>query len=106
DTEPTGGADQRHGGLGPRAGHLQGGGAAGLGERAVGQEGATPRGLGVADAAGYDGGRQAPDRAAALVDQAGLAGQALAVLGDPDQVAHAATDVAAGEHAHAAGVAV
>src|SRR4029453_13015221 len=46
------------------------------------------------------------DRAAALVDQPGLPGQSLTVLGDPDQVAHAAADVAAGEHAHPARVAV
>ena len=65
----------------------------------MGQEGAPPGGLGVVDAAGDHRRRQPADRPAALVDQPGLAGQALAVLGDPHQVAHAAADVAAGEHA-------
>ena len=42
-----------------------GGAAARLGERAVGEERAAPRGLGVADAAGDDGRRQAAHRTAA-----------------------------------------
>ena len=41
-----------------------------------------------------------------MVDQARLAGQALAVLGDPDEVANPVKGVATGEHADPAGVAV
>ena len=43
-------------------------------------------------------GRQPADRAAALVEQAGLAGQRLAVLDDPDDVAAALADAVALDH--------
>ena len=106
DAEPAGDADQGERGLGAGAGDLERGGAAGLGERAVGQERAAPGGDGVAAAAGDDRGRQPADRAAALVEQAGLAGQGLAVLDDPDDVAAALADAVALDHGDVGGVAV
>ena len=51
DLEPAGRADQGERGLRARAGHLQGRGAARLGQRAVRQERAAPGGLGVAGGA-------------------------------------------------------
>ena len=80
---------------GPGAGDLQRGGAAGLGERAVGQEGAAPGGDGVAVAAGDDLRRQPAHRAAAAVEEPGLAGQRLAVADDAHDVAAVLADAVA-----------
>ena len=80
--------------------------AAGLGERAVGQEGAAPGGDRVAAAAGDHRGRQPAHGPAALVEQAGLPGQRLAVLDDPDDVAAALADAVALDHHHVGLVAV
>src|SRR3954454_16926188 len=79
DAQPAGRADERHRRLGTGAGDREGRRPAGLGERAVGEEGAAPGGLGVVDAAGDDRRREPAHGPAALVDQPGLAGQALAV---------------------------
>ena len=64
----------------------------------MGQERAAPGGDRVAAAAGDDRGRQAAHRAAALVEQAGLAGQRLAVLDDAHEVAAALADAVALDH--------
>src|SRR5205085_2035557 len=80
DAQAAGDADQGERGLGTGAGDLEGRGAPGLGERAVGQEGAAPGGDRVAATSGDDRGRQAAHRSAALVEQAGLARERLAVL--------------------------
>ena len=77
--EPAPDPDQGQGGLGGGAGDLERAGAAGFGERTVGQEGSPPGGLGIADAAGDDVVRQPLHGTTAQVDQAGLAGQPLAV---------------------------
>ena len=106
DAQPAGRADQREGRLGPGAGDLEGRRPAGLGERAVGEERAAPGGLGVAHRAADDLGRQPAHRAAAAVDQAGLAGQRLAVLDDPHDVAAALAQPAGREHEDLGGVAV
>ena len=79
DPEAAGRADQRQRGLGARAGDLQEERAARLGERAVRQERAAPGRLRVAGAAADHLRRQAPDRAAAAVDEAGLPGQPVTV---------------------------
>ena len=63
----------------------------------MGEEGAAPGGLGVGDAAGDDLVRQPAHRPAAKVDQPGLPGQPLAVLGDPHEVAAALAQAAAGD---------
>ena len=55
----------------------------------MGEERAAPGGLGVAERAGDDLRRQPAHRAAAAVEQAGLAGQCLAVLDDAHDVAAA-----------------
>ena len=91
--------------LGRRAGDLERAGPARFGQRAVGQERAAPGGLGVGDAAGDDLLRQSPHRPAAQIDQAGLAGQPLAVLGDPHEVAAAFAQAAAGQDLHLGAVA-
>ena len=98
DAEPAGDADDRERGLGAGAGDLERGRAAGLGQRAVGQEGTAPGGHGVAAATGDDGRRQATHGATAGVEQAGLAGQRLAVLDDAHDVAAALADAVALHH--------
>ena len=98
DAEPAGDTDERERGLGAGAGDLERGGAAGLGQRPVRQERAPPGRDGVAGAAGDDRGRKAPDRAAALVEQPGLAGQRLAVTHDADDVAAALAQAVALHH--------
>ena len=65
DAEPAGRADQREGGLRTGAGDLERRRAAGLGQRAVREEGAAPGGDGVAAAAGHDLRRQPAHRPAA-----------------------------------------
>src|SRR4029079_10976826 len=79
-------------------GDLEGRRATRFGERAVGQEGAAPRGDRVAGAPGDHGGREATDGSAPVVEQAGLPGQGLAVLDDADQVAAALPDAVALDH--------
>ena len=83
DLQPPGRADhgQRH--LRPRAGHLERHRPARLGQRAVGEERAAPGRLAVAGGAGDHLPRQPAHRPAVVVDQAGLPGQALAVLAPP-----------------------
>jgi hypothetical protein len=72
----------------------------------VGQERTTPRRDRVASATGHDGRWQPADRASALVEQAGLAGQRLTLLADPDDVAAALADAVALDHDHVRLVAV
>ena len=98
DAEPAGDADERERRLRAGAGDLERRRAAGLGQRAVREERAAPRGDGVAAATGHHGGRQAAHRPAALVEQAGLAGQRLAVLDHPHDVAAALADAVALHH--------
>ena len=83
DAEPAGRADQRQRRLRAGAGDLEGGAAARLGQRPVGEERAAPGGLGVAHPAGDDGRRQAAHRAAAGVEQARSAGPAPRRRGPP-----------------------
>ena len=106
DAHPAGRADQRQRRLRPGTGDLQRRRPARLGERAVGQERAPPGRLRVADPARDHLRRQPPYGPAALVEQAGLPGQPLAVLDHPDDVAVALAQPRAGEHLHLAGVPV
>ena len=80
DLEAPGGADERHRGLVAGAGDLEGGGAARVGERAVGEERAAPDGGELFARSGGEAVRQAADRAAAGVEQSGLAGEGLAAV--------------------------
>ena len=64
------------------------------------QEGAAPGRLGVGDAAADDLGGQPANGTPAHVEQAGLAGERLAVLGDAHDVPRALADTACGEHVH------
>ena len=97
DAEAAGDADERERGLGAGAGHLERRRTAGLGQRAVGEEGAAPGRVRVAAAAGDDrGGR--PRTGRPRCRQAGLAGQRLAVLDYPDDVAAALADAVALDH--------
>ena len=98
DAEPAGRTDQRERRLGPGAGDLQRRGAARLGQRAVGEERAAPGRLGVAHGAGHHLRRQPAHRSAAAVEQAGLAGQRLAVLDHPHDVAAALAQAAGRDH--------
>ena len=98
DAEPAGGTDEREGRLRAGAGHLERRGAAGLGERAVRQERAAPGGHRVAAGAGDDLRRQPAHRTAAAVEQAGLAGERLAVADHADDVPAALADAVAGDH--------
>jgi hypothetical protein len=72
----------------------------------VREERAAPRGDRVARAARDDCGGQAPDGTAALVEQAGLAGQRLAVLDHAHDVAAALADPVALHHDHVGALAV
>ena len=106
DAEPAGRAHERQRGLGTGAGDLHGRGPAGFGQGTVGQEGAAPDGLGVGGGAVDDGGRQPAHGASAAVQEAGLAGQRLAVADHPHHVPAAAAQSAAGDHDDFALVAV
>src|SRR5262249_20413441 len=98
DPKPPGGADHRQRRLRPRAGELKRHRPAWLGQRAVRQEGAAPGGLAVAGTPGNDLPRQPADWPAAHVDEAGLPGQAVAILADPDHVPVALAQAAWREH--------
>ena len=106
DAEAAGDADDGERGLRAGAGDLERGRAAGLGQRAVREEGTAPRGDGVAAATAHDGRREPTYGSAAVVEQAGLAGQRLAVLGDAHDVAAALADAVALHHHHVGRVAV
>ena len=107
DAEPARRTDEGQRRLGPGAGDLEGRGPARLGERAVGQEGPAPGGLGVARREPLTTcGGQPAHRAAPAVDQAGLPGQRLAVLDHPHDVAAALAQPAGREHEDLGGVAV
>jgi hypothetical protein len=99
-TQAPADTDQRERRLGGWAGDLERARPARLGERAVGEERAAPGRLGVGDAAGDDMVRQTLHRTAAQVDEAGLPGEPLAVLGDPDEVPAALADAAARDDLH------
>ena len=75
DAEPTGRADEGQRRFRAGAGHLERAGATGLGEGAVGEEGAAPGSHCIAAGAVDDDGRKTTHRTVALVDQAGLAGE-------------------------------
>ncbi len=92
DVEAARDADERKRGLGTGAGHLERGGPARFGERAVGKEGTAPGSHRVAGCAGDDLGRQAPDRAPALVEQTRLTGERLAVTDDTQHITIAALE--------------
>src|SRR6266545_1907658 len=104
--DPPGRAHQGHGGLGSGAGDLERAGAARLGQRPVGEERAPPRRDRTAHVGRHHVLREAPHGAAAHVEQAGLAGQRLAVLHHPDDVVAALAEPAGGEHVDLAGVPV
>src|SRR4029079_18874738 len=89
DAEPPGHADECERGLGAGTRHLEGRRPAWLGQGAVGQEGTAPGRDGVTGATGDHGRRQAAHRTTAVVEEPGLAGERLAVLGDPNEVAAA-----------------
>jgi hypothetical protein len=86
DTEPAGSADECHRGLVARAGHFQGGGTAWVGERTVREERASPDGCEFLERTCGEPVREAPDRATAGIQQAGLPGQGLATIEHADEV--------------------
>ena len=89
---------------GPGTGDLQRHRAARLGQRAVGEERAAPGRFAVAAAAGDHLPGQPAHRPPVAVHQAGLPGQAVAVLGHPDHVPVALPQPARGEHDQLGGV--
>ncbi len=92
DAQPARRPDQRQRRLGTGTGDLQRRRAARLGQRPVRQEGAAPGGLGVAQRAVDDRRREPADRAAGCVDESGLPGEPLPVLGHRQHVPVAPAD--------------
>src|SRR5918993_1170606 len=98
DVEAARCADEGERGLGAGAGHLERRRAARLGERSVGEEGAAPCALGVADGSADDLRRQSSHGATTAVDEPGLPRQGLSVLDDADHVTAALAQATGGEH--------
>ncbi len=105
DLQPPRRPDHGQGGLRPRAGHLEGHRAAGLGQAAVGEERAAPGGLAVAAGPGHYLPGQPAHRPPMTVHEPGLARQALAVLVHPHHVTIALAQAAGGQHDQLGGVA-
>ena len=97
DAEPAGRAHEREGGLRAGAGELHRGGAAGLREGAVGQEGPAQHRFGVGHGPVDHGGREPAHGAPARVEQSRLAGEGLAVLDDAHHVGAPAPQSPAGD---------
>jgi hypothetical protein len=72
----------------------------------VRQKGTPPRGFGVGDAAADHLGGQPAHRATAQVQQTGLAGQRLPVIGHPQHIPGLLTNTAGGQHVYNGVVAV
>src|SRR5580658_3813577 len=98
DPQPAGGTHHRKRGFRARAGQLERHRPSRLGQRAMSQEGTAPRRLAITGAAGDDLPGQPAYRPAPRVHQAGLPGQALAVLNHPDDVPVALAQPAGGKH--------
>src|SRR4051794_26981755 len=106
DAQAAGRPDECESRLGARAGDLERRGPAGLGERAVRQEGAAPGSDRVAVATGDHLWRQAADRSSPAVDQPGLPGECLAVLDHAYDVSAVLPDPVTVHHHHVGAVAV
>ena len=104
NSETAGRTREGQGCLGTGAGHLECARASRLGERAVGQEGAAPGSLRVAQRSVDDGGGEAPSRASTRIDQTGLTGQLLAVGVDTDEIPVALAEPTGMHDRHLAGV--
>ena len=97
DAEPARGADESQRGLGTGRRHLERRRSAGLRERAVGDERAAPGANGVVDARRRRPAAAAPHGTSAVIEQARLASERLALLDDADEVAVALLETT-GDH--------